>query len=442
MLLNSASCRCNCVSFVSFCSRLKTILDLYPEGNTIFSELIQNADDAGATKVMIMIDENYFGTESLMDSRMAVLQGPSLVVCNDAKFTEADFRSLARIGQGAKLEKINTTGRFGLGFNSTYHITDVPTFVSGEYLVIFDPHCAYAPGANINQPGLRIKFPGSNLTDTFLDQFAPFNYFGCDCKSSYDGTLFRFPLRNSTLARTSEISKRATDLKDMNSALTDLVILLPELLVFLRSVKCVELYYSHTGSKEPVLLHRATAKISNQVFQNDQMLLQFFDKSKESNETTSRDAFYNRLKSTADAKLPRTFQKVSIAVQNFVDGDESDGSDLLKTVGTDVERLYHYLVASGLCGGEAKRMACDENLRQFKLIPLGSVAAQLYVEEEKVMGVEQLEGKAYCFLPLPVKVRLPVYVNAYWELSSNRRDIWHGGDTTGNAKLRSGKSVG
>jgi hypothetical protein len=30
---------------------LKELLDLYPEGSQIFSELIQNADDASATKV-------------------------------------------------------------------------------------------------------------------------------------------------------------------------------------------------------------------------------------------------------------------------------------------------------------------------------------------------------------------------------------------------------
>ena len=85
---------------------------------------------------------------------MAPLQGPALIVSNDAIFTESDFRSLARIGQGSKLEKLATTGRFGLGFSSTYHLTDTPTFVSGEHLVIFDPHCAFVPGASRNQPGL------------------------------------------------------------------------------------------------------------------------------------------------------------------------------------------------------------------------------------------------------------------------------------------------
>jgi sacsin len=105
-----------------------------------------------------MLDENTYNAESLLDAKMAPLQGPSLIVGNDATFTEADFRSLARIGQGSKIEKLATTGRFGLGFSSTYHLTDTPTFVSGEHLVVFDPHCAFVPGANRNQPGLVSRY--------------------------------------------------------------------------------------------------------------------------------------------------------------------------------------------------------------------------------------------------------------------------------------------
>lgn len=118
---------------------------------------------------------------------MANLQGPSLIVANDAVFTEADFKSLARIGQGTKLEKLATTGRFGLGFNSTYHLTDTPSFVSGDYLVIFDPHCQSIPGATVAQPGVRIKFSGSMLSTTFIDQFTPFKFFGCDVSNKFNG---------------------------------------------------------------------------------------------------------------------------------------------------------------------------------------------------------------------------------------------------------------
>ena len=47
-----------------------------------------------------------------------------------------------------------------------------------------------------------------------------------------------------------------------------------------------------------------------------------------------------------------------------------------------------------------------------------------------------LQGQAFCFLPLPVKTKLPVHINAYFELSSNRRDIWRADDTVGDSRVR------
>ena len=41
----------------------------------------------------------------------------------------------------------NKTGRFGLGFNTVYGLTDTPQLVSGDSLVVFDPHCSAVPGA-------------------------------------------------------------------------------------------------------------------------------------------------------------------------------------------------------------------------------------------------------------------------------------------------------
>ena len=48
-----------------------------------------------------------------------------------------------------------------------------------------------------------------------------------------------------------------------------------------------------------------------------------------------------------------------------------------------------------------------------------------------------VDGKAFCFLPLPVSTGLPLHVNAFFELSTNRRDIWYGSDLAGAGKLRS-----
>merc|ERR1711965_630567 len=50
---------------------------------------------------------------------------------------------------------------------------------------------------------------------------------------------------------------------------------------------------------------------------------------------------------------------------------------------------------------------------------------------------EAVRGRAFCFLPLPTETGLPVHINGFFELSSNRRDIWHGSDMAGAGRLRS-----
>ena len=70
--------------------------------------------------------------------------------------------------QESKLEKPLAIGRFGLGFNCAYHFTDIPTFVSGENIVMFDPHAFNLPGISPSHPGLRIRYVGRRILEQFL----------------------------------------------------------------------------------------------------------------------------------------------------------------------------------------------------------------------------------------------------------------------------------
>lgn len=79
---------------------------------------VQNADDAGATSVAIVLDRERYGASSILSPRMAAWQGPALLCYNDAQFTPRDLHNISRIGQDSKLEKPAAIGRFGLGFNS------------------------------------------------------------------------------------------------------------------------------------------------------------------------------------------------------------------------------------------------------------------------------------------------------------------------------------
>ena len=78
--------------------------------------------------------------------------------------------------------------------------------------VLFDPHCSFLPSVSSANPGKRIKFVQSAVLDAYRDQFEPYAAFGCDMRSHYSGTLFRFPLRSPSLAERSRISKQVGEL--------------------------------------------------------------------------------------------------------------------------------------------------------------------------------------------------------------------------------------
>ena len=112
-------------------------IDKYPGEMPIVRELIQNADDAGATTVKFRIDEN------------------EIVVENDGKpFTkpeeverkeDSDFIRISRIGLGKTEEGM--TGTFGIGFTSVFHITDCPRIVSNGW--DFEIHVDDVPSIKI-----------------------------------------------------------------------------------------------------------------------------------------------------------------------------------------------------------------------------------------------------------------------------------------------------
>jgi hypothetical protein len=105
-----------------------------------------------------------------------------------------------------------------------------------------------------------------------------------------------------------------------------------------------------------------------------------------------------------------------------------------------------WLVSNAIAGGRARQLAAAAEHEGRGLLPWVGVAARLpeasqLGEASGVGGAPTslsgpgapadaddgrlaLEGRAFCFLPLPIRTGLPVHVNAYFELSSNRREIW------------------
>ncbi|KAG0380324.1 hypothetical protein BGX24_009002 [Mortierella sp. AD032] len=184
----------------SIADRIKGILNDY-DPSDIFNEFLQNASDAGATECRFWLDAKEYSTEKVLGTQMVAWQGPALMIYNDAEFSDKDFEALCKLGIGNKKDDPSKIGRHGLGFNSVYHFTDVPSIVSGPYLGFFDPQMTNLPksrdrnGNLVAKGGYICDFRKLNV-ETFGDQLEPYKAFlGCDMKSHFKGTLFRIPLR-------------------------------------------------------------------------------------------------------------------------------------------------------------------------------------------------------------------------------------------------------
>ena len=107
----------------------------------ITQEIIQNADDARATEVKFYLDCRNLSTlpHQLVDQRvhneLDQFQGPALMSYNDAPFKKEDWKSIQDLQQSGKAKNPHKVGKFGIGFNSVYHITGEHNYCSTTFQV-------------------------------------------------------------------------------------------------------------------------------------------------------------------------------------------------------------------------------------------------------------------------------------------------------------------
>jgi hypothetical protein len=96
---------------------LNLLTELYPDNAHFIYELLQNAEDARASRVDF------------------TLEPERLIVEHDGKrlFTERDVDSITSIGNSTKRDDINQIGKFGIGFKAVFSYTSHPTVRSGDF---------------------------------------------------------------------------------------------------------------------------------------------------------------------------------------------------------------------------------------------------------------------------------------------------------------------
>jgi hypothetical protein len=80
--------------------RIRQILRGYDTQAHIFTEMIQNADDAGASEIRFIIDFRQLPAENVFTHEgYHSLLGPALCSWSDSIFTETDYEGIASIGK-------------------------------------------------------------------------------------------------------------------------------------------------------------------------------------------------------------------------------------------------------------------------------------------------------------------------------------------------------
>ena len=374
--------------------RIQNILRDYPFDVTLLKELLQNADDAKASKMCVILDKRKHGEESIISKNWQKLQGPAVLVWNNSIFTEKDFKGIQDLGLGSKRSDAESIGQYGIGFNSVYHLTDCPSFVSnGDTLCVLDPHCTFVHGATPLSPGRRYDHLKSGFWDVFKDMKSAYLRSGIDNLPDelLGGSLFRFPLRSTQDAiKNSKIVADSTPITatKMQHYLDDWAPDMKDAMFFLNNVREIRFCVIEKDSKLQTLKH----------FNID---IDPTDQSKCTDLCRSIYVFREqRGCEPCIISYPITISEVSNS-----------------NTSREMRFKEKWLIQQGV-GDVQKRNQTWAFVKNVK--PRHGIAA--------LMGDHRFfsdDRKVFCFLPLPITSRLPVHVNGHFILDSTRRNLWN-----------------
>ncbi|KAJ8304232.1 hypothetical protein KUTeg_017815 [Tegillarca granosa] len=409
--------------------RISGLLDNYTDGFSVPKELVQNADDAGATKVRFLYDEreNKDARSKLLHPNLSDFQGPALWAYNDKEFTKKDLWNIRKLNGATKEDDLSKIGKFGLGFCSVYNLTDLPCFVTGSNIVIFDPHAKYlgkVHGRNINMELLKNKV----MFRRMRDQFKPFQkVFDCDLPNRYNGTLFRFPLRTSRQAQESDIRQMPYLRKDMQSLLKMFMEAAGNLLLFSQNIEEIELYHLQPDEPDP--------KNANLIFKVQR-------KAKIIQKVLCSPSIHNYQLWTPLAYMSSEIQKarsgskyqgIKLSVSADIIIEIKEGiTDLFDQMKPFCEKSTWII---SWASGDKESFELAKKVKIKGVLPLASIAVQVTcmdIGQGQFIRVIPLKEASYgfynkahyfCFLPLPVESAFPININASFSVTSDRRQL-------------------
>ena len=398
--------------------RIKNILREYPFDVTVLKELLQNADDAKANKMYVILDKRTHGQEKVPSEEWKDLQGPALLVWNDSTFSEKDLEGIQHLGVGNKRLDAESIGQYGIGFNVVYHLTDCPSFISAketETLCILDPHCCYAPGADELKPGRRFDDLESGFWDDFPDlRSAYLRDEVKDCPAEMSGgSLFRFPLRHTPqLVRQSKVVDHQhgpgiLSSDKMNKLLDKWAPEMRQALLFLNHVTELKFFVIERNSNTLMTTHNFMVHLEGDA---QKARADLHDKIVAFKQVSGSEPYIVKypLTITESHSSPPSGYASPLPFYSTTRHDHVGRKTMTEK----------WLIQQGI--GDI-----EDDMMKWTYIdrvkPRHGLAAPLILPSD---GHEGFTGHVFCFLPLPISSKLPVHVNGHFILNSSRRALW------------------
>ncbi|KAF9197799.1 hypothetical protein BGZ49_001622, partial [Haplosporangium sp. Z 27] len=386
-------------------NRIRGILEEYPDGTQIARELLQNSDDARSTVQWYLLDHHSYidNTDNndnlqLFDEGLKEYMGPAFLAGSDSVFEEKDFKSMKNLAASEKRDDETKIGQMGIGFNSIYHMTDCPSFISGDQLMIIEPHERIFNGikSDFNEGAVRGSFVEEGVgLETFPDQLKAFSVLeDIDFTTSYPGTIFRFPLKTEKQALVSDISKKAYSVEKVLEMLRKLESEALKAMLFLKHIEKISIYERKSLEEGPIKLFEIEIVNAEEVRKERQALL-----------GKLREHAHPDADASSETILEYSVRPIFRITQR--DGSTAEQNWLISTLVGNVKRSREYM-----------KEKTDDNLDAHRLIPWVGIAAPSEPKQETE------NPGLFCFLPISIKIPFPVHINGHFAVEKSRRAIW------------------
>ncbi len=378
--------------------RIQNILRDYPFDITVLKELLQNADDAKATNMFVILDKRFHRDKKVLSENWSKLQGPALLVWNNSTFSDSDLRGIQKLGLGSKRTDHESIGQYGIGFNVVYHLTDCPSFVTNnDTLCILDPHCHFVPGATPKSPGRM--FSGGDFWKTYPDIQSAYLRNEISFPEISGGSLFRFPLRHTEeLVSMSEIVQKEGDSADIITAEG----MHRNLTNWAPQMKNAMFFLNHITELKFCVIEEASTTVST---------MHHFRTHVDKTNQKHREILYKKVSEFKNVPGNETY---------LIHYPLS-----LTDLSSEQKVEEKWIIQQGV-GDVHRRNQKWQFVNQVK--PKHGMAMPLKPFSEMERGpVEEkpFQGRLFCFLPLPITTYLPLHINGNFILNSTRLNLWY-----------------